>query len=347
MVSLVSVKLRPPYNTIVPIATSVITGIYANTKDINIEYDHEDALKLFAVKTAGKYALMSFPRIGLVDVGQKNVAYLADKSKALETSYDVDVAQDAVREQLAPILEEINSVHAHTLQKREYVQIAKWVTQLAGLTSVIDPTNISKVFAILGTATGTGLLGHSIYKSTKTLYGIPNKVPAGIDAAFTPYKESAITPETLGSASHVHNIVVLQERTERAHQSFVDQLASFEGGISLNNQNHLELLEKYMRSEESYEAILTDQEMAILATQQGSDDTILEMGENSLLRSELEVQLLLNNQEEVRRLASKIKSREEKLMRKLRNLPSRVRGKSIVAVRGFSGYFRKQLQFES
>ena len=91
-----------------------------------------------------------------------------------------------------------------------------------------------------------------------------------------------------------------------------------------------------MRSEESYEAILTDQEMAILATQQGSDDTILEMGENSLLRSELEVQLLLNNQEEVRRLASKIKSREEKLMRKLRNLPSRVRGKSIVAVREVS-----------
>ena len=43
------------------------------------------------MKTAGKYALMSFPRIGLVDVGQKNVAYLADKSKALETSYDVDV----------------------------------------------------------------------------------------------------------------------------------------------------------------------------------------------------------------------------------------------------------------
>ena len=96
VVSLISVKLRPPYNTIVPIATSVITGIYANTKDINVEYDHEDALKLFAVKTAGKYALMSFSRIGLVDVGQKNVAYLADKSKALETSYDVHVAQDAV-----------------------------------------------------------------------------------------------------------------------------------------------------------------------------------------------------------------------------------------------------------
>ena len=46
VVSLISVKLRPPYNTIVPIATSVITGIYANTKDINVEYDHEDALKL-------------------------------------------------------------------------------------------------------------------------------------------------------------------------------------------------------------------------------------------------------------------------------------------------------------
>ena len=336
VVSLVSVKLRPPYNTIVPIATSVITGIYANVKDINVEYDHEDALKLFAVKTAGKYALMSLPRIGLVDVGQKNVAYLANKSKALETSYDVDVAQDAVREQLAPILEEINSVHAHTLQKREYVQIAKWVTQLAGLTSAIDPTNISKVVAILSTATGTGLLSHSIYKSTKTLYGIPNKVPAGIDAAFTPYNDAMISPETLGDSSQVHNIVILQERTERAHQSFLKQLSNFEGGIALNNQNHLELLEKYMRNEESYEAILTDQEMAILATQEGSDETILEMGENSLLRSELEVQLLLNNQEEVRRLASKIKSREEKLMRKLRNLPSRVRGKSIVAVREVS-----------
>ena len=62
-----------------------------------------------------------------------------------------------------------------------------------------------------------------------------------------------------------------------------------------------------MRSEESYEAILTDQEMAILATQQGLDDTILEMGENSLLRSELEVQLLLNNQKKFEGLHQKSK----------------------------------------
>tara|TARA_Y100000589_G_scaffold31013_1_gene25932 strand:- start:1563 stop:5267 length:3705 start_codon:yes stop_codon:yes gene_type:complete len=336
VVSLISVKLRPPYNTIVPIATSVITGIYANVKDINVEYDHEDALKLFAVKTAGKYAMMSFPRVGLVDVGQKNVTYLADRAKEMETSYDIDVAQDAVREVLAPILTEINTVHAQTLKKRQYVQIAKWVTQLAGLTSVIDPTNISKVVAILSTATGTGLLGHSIYNSTRTLYGIPGKVPAGINAAFTPYEESAISRETMSGINQVHNIVILQERTERAHQSFVDQLATFEGAISLNNQDHLQVLEKYMRSEESYEAILTDQEMAILATQEDSDETILEMGENSLLRSELEVQLLLNNQAEVRKLATEIKGREKKLMRKLRNLPSRVRGKSIVGVREVS-----------
>ena len=336
VVSLISVKLRPPYNTIVPIATSVITGIYANMKDIDVEYDHEDALKLFAVKTAGKYAMMSLPRVGLVDVGQKNVSYLAERAKAMETSYDIDVAQDAVREALGPVFEEINTVHAQTLKKREYVKIAKWVTQLAGLTSAIDPTNISKVVAILSTATGTGLLGHSIYDSTRTLYSIPGKVPAGIDAAFTPYEESVMARETMSSISQIHNIVILQERTEIAHQSFVDQLDVFEGAIGLNNQDHLQVLEKYMRSEESYEAILTDQEMAILATQENSDETILEMGENSLLRSELEVQLLLNNQEEVRKLASEIKVREKKLMRKLRNLPTRVRGKSIVGVREVS-----------
>jgi len=332
VVSLVSVKLRPPYNTIVPIAASVITGIYTNIKDINVEWDHEDAMKLFAVKTAGKYAMMSLPRIGLVDVGQKNISYLAETTRKMKTTYDTSVAEDAIREEIAPIFENINTVHTQTLQKREYVQIAKWITQLSGLTATIDPTNISKVVAVLATATGTGLLGHSIYKSTKTLYGIPGKVPAGIDAAFTPYNEETMEVIEASERNEVLNIVVLQEQTEKAHKTLMDQLSSMTDFTTLN-VSHLEALDRYMQAEASYASTLSDQEMTILATQQNPQKVLLEMTENSLLRSELEVYLLLNKPEEVQKLAIEIREREARVMGTLRNVPQEVRGKAIISVR--------------
>lgn len=335
VVSLVSVNLKPPYNTIVPIAASVITGVYTNVKDINIEWDHEDAMKLFAVKTAGKYAMMSLPRIGVVDVGQKNISHLADKMKKMSTSYDVSVAEDAIREQMVPIFEEINTVHGQTLKKREYVQIAKWITQLAGLTSTIDPTNISKVVAVLSTATGTGLLGHSIYKSAKTLYSIPGQVPAGIDAAFNPYQKEIVGQNERAESNQIHNIVVLQERTEKAHKALLDQLSRMDEPFNLNS-DHLGILERYMQAEETYESSLADQEMTILATQQNADEVIMEMTQNSLLRSELEVHLLLNNKEEIRKLALKIKEREAQAMSTLRTFPQQVRGKAAMSIREVS-----------
>lgn len=333
VVSLVSVKLRPPYNTIVPIAASVITGIYTNIKDIDVEWDHEDAMKLFAVKTAGKYVMMSLPRIGLVDVGQKNISYLSETTRKMQTTYDTSVAEDAIREVIAPIFEDINTVHTQTLQKREYVQIAKWITQLSGLTATIDPTNISKVVAVLATATGTGLLGHSIYKSTKTLYGIPGKVPAGIDAAFTPYNEEMMEAIEATNRNEILNVLALQEQTEKAHKNLMAQLATMSDFSTLSNVSHLEALDRYMQAEASYASTLTDQEMTILATQQNPQKVLLEMTENSLMRSELEVYLLLNKPEEVQRLAIEIREREARVMGTLRNVPQQVRGKAIISVR--------------
>jgi len=328
VVVIVSRKLPSPYNTILPIATSVITGIYRKVKDVPLSQEKDGWMKVFAVKTFGKFAMMSVPRVGIVDMGAGNVDYMAAKTLAMNTTHSVEDAGDAIRTELAPILEEIQLTHVNTEKKREYAQIAKWITQLTALTGTLNPTNISKVVGVISTIAGAGLLSHSIYKSSKVLYSIPGKVPSAIDAAFTPFANSKnIAPEFERELVDLENIVILNQKVQRAHDRYATSLED------LLSEGNLESLQHYMDAETEYSQALEADEMVLVAMNEDfSQKELIRLSQNSLLRSELEVEMLLDRQERVRELAKKIIERERKTLERVEARSKSARGSKLIRV---------------
>ncbi|MFA5480702.1 MAG: hypothetical protein WC337_11820, partial [Candidatus Muiribacteriota bacterium] len=76
VIKLAASKMPSPYNSIVPVASDIMTKILF--KVMKIEPSSNDGMsagfmKELAVKTAGKYILSSIPKIGYVDLTQKNL----------------------------------------------------------------------------------------------------------------------------------------------------------------------------------------------------------------------------------------------------------------------------------
>jgi hypothetical protein len=326
-----SVKLPAPYNTSVPIVFSVASFAYRKWKDVPWESDQQDWKKEFAFKTLAKYTLMSLPVVGIVHKGNPNITYLANKAAEMKTTYTLDDAQEDVRDQLYEILTDINTTHAKTEKKRNYAKIAKKVAEISALTGTLDPSSLSKVVALVATVTGAGLLTHSIYSSSKVLYSIPDRVPAAIDAAFTPFSneddEKEARSNALTYSLKPNQISLLENRLPLAMKQMFRSLGGLSTDASLQN------LETYLRADQDYTESLKEAEMLLLGSVQESESSILELSQNDLLRSQIQVEALLGNTEKVSALSQEIERRETQVLVKLQTQLRGQRTLPVVSVR--------------
>ncbi|MBT3784639.1 hypothetical protein HOF92_06655, partial [bacterium] len=329
--SLVSRKLRSPYNTQIPMVVGLITQVYRMINKIPLETDYDGWLKPFAYRTIAKYALMSVPKIGIVARGQKNVEYLAGKAETGETSHDVEDAADDVRIKLQEIFTQISATHSSTQQKREWADVTKKITEISALAFALDPTHISKIITLASTVIGTGLLAHSLYASTKTLYKIPNSLTPALNSAFTPFGEARETdlgflePVTLDLT--IGGRANLQADLMEAQQTML---------ATIENLQHADLhasLKAYIQEEELYSQEIKIQEMMILGSGHEADDQFIELTQNDMLRSQLSMELLLENREKAVALARRIKLNETKVLKSLSALRLKAQKRHVISVR--------------
>jgi hypothetical protein len=180
------------------------------------------------------------------------------------------------------------------------------------LTYTIDPTNISRIVTLLSTVTGTGLLAHSIYDSVNELYKIPGQLPGMIDASFKPYGGNTVDAMVMAEARfEPKNRELVRAALQKSHNSFLTLLQK-----SAQVNNH-DFLREYAVAEEEYDAALKLEEMLMLAEGQDASELLLELTDNSFLRSRLEVELLLEDGEAVRNTVELLRGREEKTMQRL------------------------------
>lgn len=313
VVALASVKLPSPYNTIVPIASSVITTVWAKVFDLTLESDRK-WMKPFAAKTLGKYALMSVPKIGIVDLGQPNVNLIATKALGMKVSGTTEDAQEDVRIHLFPIEEKINEIAIRSKKEREYAQLAKHITQLAGMTALLDPTAISKVIGLVSAVTGTGLLAHSVYESSSYLYSIPKRVGNIVDASFRPYEgDTVVNPDKDVFLDYPKSLVDLSShraqllRASEDYSSLLKTALNMARSRELGAGKNIIIITDLAKADEEYSRLLKTEELALLGTGLNSvtQDMML-LAQESLERSSLEVELLLENHEESERLATSI-----------------------------------------
>ena len=317
LAALVSRRLRPPYNTSIPTAVALITEVYRRINKIPLEYEYDGWLKPFAYRTLAKYALMSLPKIGIVARGQKNVEHLAAKAVSGETTFTVEDAADDVRLKLQDIFTDIAATHAATEEKRQWADVAKKVTEISALGFALDPTNISKIVMIASTVVGGGILSHSLYKSTKTLYGIPESLVPAIDASFKPFENqgdgaSNIAPKSLNL--NVLQLDAFEARLQNVRDGLLQSIADVE------TADLTATLERFLREEESYSKELKQQEMLIIGSSGEVDETIMTLTQNELLRSRLSIALLLEDRNQAVKLAAEIRQRETKNLNDFRSM---------------------------
>ncbi len=319
VVALVSAKLPSPYNTIVPIASSVIQVVWAKVFKLELESDRK-WMKPFVAKTLGKYALMSVPGIGIVAKGNPNVDYTAQKAASLQVSGTTHDAEDAIRQKMEPVLEAVGTVHARSVKEREYAQIARYITQLTGMTSLLDPTVISKVVGIVSTVTGTGLLVHSIWESSSTLYGIPEQVPGMVDEAFKPFggntaQNPALVKDSFAGLKRTSiDMTESRKRLEKANLEYIQIVENV-----LNTQN-IVIIRELAAKEAEYSKALKAEELALLGNQGlEARDGVVEMIQAELKRSELDAEILNGNFDAARIKAREVMANEARLLQSIRS----------------------------
>ncbi|MBF0407865.1 MAG: hypothetical protein HQM10_10955 [Candidatus Riflebacteria bacterium] len=192
--NLMAVKLKSPYNTIVPIAVQLGASVAA--KALKVQLDEKDSwIKPWAAKTVAKYVFASVPKFGYVAMTQDSVD--AGVPMAIENNFGGDyntavktVLDDGNPQAFTSVYENfannLNVVHNKTGKEVEYSKIAKAVAQIAAYATLIDPTNISKVVGVLAVTVSGGALTHGMINSLTTFYKTPAILAQGVQKAFHP-----------------------------------------------------------------------------------------------------------------------------------------------------------------
>ncbi len=192
-----SARLKPPKSTYAPIIISVVASVASRMLNVDIDRDNPGFWKNLGVKLFGKYALSSVPKIGFVarSQGAVNLAneYAADLTA--HGTYDQAVAkvwddgssdtESSMREVMAAQV-----VKRHTLNARErdYAGVAKKIAQIIGYASLLDPTNITKVVAIVAGVASGGLIAHSTWTVASYYFRMPKgDMLKGVKFAYDPF----------------------------------------------------------------------------------------------------------------------------------------------------------------
>lgn len=189
-------RLNPPYNQIAPTAIILLTGLAARVTGYPIDRDNPSFWRDLAVKTLGKYALTSVPRIGYVARGQGAVDLATEYASSLTFTGSLEEArkrvwddessetESSVREVVA---REITSRHATAQKDIEHHKTAKLIAKILAYGSVIDPTSITKVASMLAAATSGGFLAHAGWKTGSYFFRLPKgDMLRGVHLAYDP-----------------------------------------------------------------------------------------------------------------------------------------------------------------
>jgi len=189
-----STRIKAPYGPMLPMVTNAITGIYLWWNKIDLEHEG-GGNKEMLVKVLGKYTLASLPRIGFVAVSQKYVDDAIARTEAMDFSGTQDEAwaagiDDGVLELKTAALEkvyrEVNEKHLIVDRDHQLSGITAAISQLSQYASLIDPTGIARIVAVVSGVASGGLLVHSTYVAGREYYTLPGHMGSGLDVIFHP-----------------------------------------------------------------------------------------------------------------------------------------------------------------
>ncbi len=189
-----STRIKAPYGPMLPMATQAITGIYLWWNKIDLEHQGSGNKEML-VKILGKYTLASLPKIGFVAVSQKYVDDAIARTKAMDFTGTQEEAwaagiDDGVLElktaALEKIFREVGNKHAVVLRDHEVSGLTAAISQLSQYVSLIDPTGIARVVAIVSGVASGGFLVHGTYVSGQEYYALPARMGEGLDVIFNP-----------------------------------------------------------------------------------------------------------------------------------------------------------------
>ncbi len=193
-VNLLSGKMKPPYNTIVPIVVQLGANVAARFLHVEVQ-ESDKWMWGWAAKTASKYAFVSIPKIGYVAKTQEFVdagtaqalkndfgATTADANKAVLDDQDPATANSVFEKFITQIVKK----HDFTMKEIEVAKIAKAVAQIAGYASLIDPTNISKVVGIVAATFSGGALVHGMVNTAIQFSHAKERLTEGLHLSWHP-----------------------------------------------------------------------------------------------------------------------------------------------------------------
>lgn len=173
---MLSSKLKAPYSTYAPMVISLASWAY--NKFMQLPKDPSDprlgSLQAMGVKILGRYALSATPKIGFVRRGEGQIQAMTEYASQLTHEGTLEEARQkvwddglsgtpgAVREQLE---EELVDRHKTFTRNMKIVDVTKRILSISQYASVLDPTQISKIVAVVAGATTTGLLAQSAYRA--------------------------------------------------------------------------------------------------------------------------------------------------------------------------------------
>jgi len=234
-------SIKWKYAAFIPTATHLITSLILNVYHVKLE-KQQSWLKEFAVKLLGKYAFTALPRIGYIDRTQQYVDKITKLAEDNDFNGSYDEAYKKAFEDgdpetttgfLEKLYEDFNKVHKRVLENRELSKIAKNIAQIAAYLSVVDPTVISKVIALISASTSAGFLIHSGIISGKQCIEVPERLQTGVKLCFQPQngviKENTVR-EFRFKNSKFQNMITQVEfilhTYERAGISLINALSS-------------------------------------------------------------------------------------------------------------------------
>ena len=257
-------KMPSPYSSIVPTASDIMVKIFFKIMKIDPESDQMSAgfMKELVVKTAGKYILSSVPKIGYVPMTQKHIdrgMQLVDEDNFTS---DYKEAQSVVMDGEGSILATANQNVMNTLnttaKDREIAGITNAISNVASITSIVDPTMISKIVSIVGKVASGGLMVHAIYKGGDGYYrDLPASNKVAVENAFFPGRNVNVeTMPTYKSSSNKMAKAVAIE-TQDLIQSYVDLTYKLSEAISKNAANTQDIIEKLIEKDDELKIALS------------------------------------------------------------------------------------------
>ncbi|MBI3893369.1 MAG: hypothetical protein HY303_17770, partial [Candidatus Wallbacteria bacterium] len=177
-----SARLKPPYSTYAPIAIMIIANVASRVLDVQIDNPNPGVMKELGVRLFGRYAAASIPKIGYVARTQASIDLATEYASNLTANGTLDEAKKkvwddessdtatSVREVIATNVDKRTKL---TAKEREAAQVVAKIAEILGYASLLDPTNITKIVAVVASVAAGGALAHSTWNNASYFFALP------------------------------------------------------------------------------------------------------------------------------------------------------------------------------